>query len=90
MDIHDRDLEDQIRKALAANPMLAERTLRLMVRGAEKIEEFEQTLDQIKALANKGPVTMAAEHCRECVGDLIDVFSDLMDIATGEITEGDA
>ena len=86
----DKDLEDSIRKALGADPKLAERVIKLMVRGCEKIEEFESTLEQIKSLANRGPVSMAAEHCRECMGDLIDIFGELIDIATGTERNGEA
>lgn len=93
IDVIDKDFEDAIRKALAHDPKLAERCIALMVLGCDEIDKFEDYM----AIARQAPFSeesspqlfhAALDKARDAFGSLIDIFGELLAIATGNDTGG--
>ena len=90
MTVIDTELERAIREALAANPQQAEQAIQLMVAGCEQVEEFEEALDHAAHAVSNEEHDYALGTARACFGNMIDIFGELLAIATGVSNTGGA
>lgn len=86
--IHDKDFEKAIRDAFGNDPVTATKLVELMSEGCEQIERFNTSLK----FAREAPFSIdatpedfeaALNEVHESFGLLVDIFGDLLNIATG-------
>lgn len=90
--VDDDDFEAAIRAAFASDPETATKVIALMVAGCEYIEKFEKALAVARdeCLAFTPDHDLALDEAHECFGAMIDIFGDILNIATGQIDADEA
>lgn len=92
--IEDEDFAAALRAALAADPETAEAVVALMVEGCTQIEQFESALEFARAApfdhSDEADFHAALNQAHASVGNLIDIFGDILELATQLDNDGGA